>query len=197
MTLNTKNVIWILAGILFALASIWIHYLVKVEMAPGGHASTGELGDLQVGGESPDFSGTDLQGRQVALSEFRDRKVVVLDFWATWCGPCLMAMPALQELSDEFGAHDVEVLAVNIRENPERVRDFIERKGYTFRVVMDRDGAIGDRFGVTAIPVLVVVGADGRVEWIKLGYSPKNDDGLRELLVRLRAESQSVGSATM
>ena len=89
--------------------------------------------------------------------------VVAADFWATWCGPCLMAMPALQEVYDDFEGRGVEFLAVNFGEDPERARRFIERKNYTFRVVLDPDQAIGKRFGVSAIPVLVVVGVDGRM----------------------------------
>ena len=192
MKLNTRNIIWVLVGILFALGSIVIHYQVKVEMPRGGHAGAGQLGDIRVGSESPDFSATDLRGRQVVLSEFRDRKVVVVDFWATWCGPCLMAMPALQEVYDEFEGREVEILAVNLGEDSERVRRFVERNNYTFRVVVDRNQAIGKRFGVSAIPALVVVGTDGRIEWIQVGYSPNEADELRQLLERLTRESQSV-----
>ena len=131
------------------------------------------------------------------LSEFRDRKVVVLDFWATWCGPCLMAMPALQEIYNEFEGRGVEILSVNLGENPELIRRFIERKNYTFRVVADRDQAIGKRFGVSAIPVLLVVGAEGRIERIQVGYSPNEADELRQLLERLTGEDQSVGPAAL
>ena len=102
----------------------------------------------------------------VELSEFRDRKVVVADFWAEWCGPCLMAMPGLQELHDEFEGQQLEILAVNLGESPEQIQRFIERKGYTFRVVPDQDHSIGNLFGVTGIPTMVVVGADGRVKRI-------------------------------
>ena len=197
MRLNTRNIIWVLVGILFVLGSIVIHYQVKVEMPRRGRADAGQLGNIRVGSESPDFSATDLRGRQVVLSKFRNRKVVVVDFWTTWCGPCIKAMPALQELYDEFEGREVEILAVNLGEDPERVRRFVERKNYTFRVVADRDRAIGKRFAVSAIPVLVVVGTDGRIEWLQIGYSPKKADELRPLLERLTRESQSVGSATM
>ena len=84
MRLNKQNIILVLIGSLFALGSIWIHYQVKIEMSRGEHAAASQLGEIRVGSESPDFSATDLRGRQVVLSEFRNHKVVVVDFWATW-----------------------------------------------------------------------------------------------------------------
>ena len=186
-----------LAGILFALASIKIHYIVKVEMAINGSGDTGQLANVQVGSESPDFSATDLQGRQVTLSGFRDHKVVVVDFWATWCVPCVMAMPKLQELHEEFKGREVEVLAVNLGEDPDMVRRFVEPKKYTFRVVPDQKRIIGNRFGVRAIPALVVIDADGRIEWIRVGYNPDRADELRPVVERLTRERRSGGPAAM
>ena len=126
--LDRRKTIQVLAGILFALASIKIHHVVKVEMEQSGSGDTGQLANVQVGGEAPDFSATDLQERQVTLSGFRDHKVVIVDFWATWCMPCVRAMPKLQELHEEFKGRDVEVLAVNLGEDPDMIRRFLELK---------------------------------------------------------------------
>lgn len=191
MRLNKRRIIWILAGILFALGTGVIHYQVKVEMARGGSSANGQLGDLQVGSESPEFSGRDLEGRPVVLSEFHGRKVVVLDFWATWCTPCLQAMPTLQELDDEFNARGVEVLAVNLGEEPDHVQRFLEQRGYSFRVVVDQDQTIGNRFGVSAIPAQLVVSMDGRIEWVQVGYEPRKTEELIQLLERLTKDHQS------
>ena len=185
MKSNTQKIIWGLAGVLFALGSIKIHHHVKVEMTQVGRAAADRIGDLQLGSESPDFSTTDLQGRQVVLSEFQGRKVVVVDFWATWCAPCLQAMPTLQELYDEFKGREVEILAVNLGEDPKRIQRFMERHSYTFRVVADQDQAIGNRFGISAIPAQLVVNADGRIEWVQVGYQSSRENELRQLLERL------------
>ena len=185
MRLNKKQLIWGTAGIVFALGSIKVHHQVKVELAHDGLAVTDRLGGIQVGSESPDFSATDLQGRQVALSELLDRKVVVVDFWATWCAPCLMSMPKLQELHEDFKERQVEVLAVNLGEDLKTIEDFLKRQKYTFRVVADEDQAIGSRFGVNAIPAQVVVNADGVVEWVQIGYDPSKESELRQLLESL------------
>lgn len=193
MQLNRRNVAWILAGILFVLGSARIQYHVKVQM-PRDDGTTTALGDLQVGSEAPDFSATDLQGRPVVLSEFRDRKVVVADFWAEWCGPCLMAMPDLQELHDEFEDRPLEILAVNLGESPEQIQRFMERTGYTFRVVPDQDDSIGHLFGVTAIPTMVVIGADGHVKRIRVGSGMGGKDRLKSILQDLIAEIQPTES---
>jgi peroxiredoxin len=182
---SKQQIIWGAAGILFALASLKLHYEVKVEMERRGLAASDRMGDLRVGSESPDFSATDLQGRPVVLSELRGRKAVVVDFWATWCAPCLQSMPALQQVHEEFKERQVEIVAVNLGEDPGSVRDFIERHQYTFRVVADEDRGIGGRFGVAAIPAQVVVDADGRLAWVQVGYDPGKEGELRELLERL------------
>ncbi len=197
MKLSKQNIVWAAAGILFALASAAIHYQVKVEMAGDRRSARGKLGDIQVGNESPDFSAADLQGRSVALAELRTRKAIVLDFWATWCGPCMRALPDLQELHEEFRERGVEIVAVNLGEDLERVREFVERNEYTFRVVTDRDSVIGSRFGVSAIPTTVVIDTDGRIESIRIGYSPTHKARLRQMLERLLKESVSAGSDAM
>ena len=186
-----------LAAILFAVGSIKIHHLVKIELRQRGFTSVDKLGDIVVGSESPHFSTSDLQGEPVVLADFQGRKVVILDFWATWCTPCLLAMPELQKLHDEYSGRGVEILAVNLGEGSKRIRDFMERTSYSFRVVEDRNSDVGKIFGVTSIPVQVVVGMNGRVEWIQAGYDPKKMEELRQLLDRLVRDVPPLGSAAM
>ena len=193
MKLNTRSAIWIVAGTLFAVASVAIHYRVKVEMAHGWKALDDRLGEIEVGSEPPDFSAEDLDGRDVVLSSLWERSVVVLDFWATWCGPCITEMPKLEELHEEFKDQGVEILAINLGEGTEHIRRFLKRNQYTFRVVADQDESIGDTFGVSAIPTLVVVGMGGRVEKIQVGSSPGGRGALRELLERLTKTGNSEG----
>ena len=197
MTPNTKKGIWVLAAFLFAIGSIKIHHFVKIELRQSGFTSVDRLGDIEVGSESPLFSTSDLQGEPVVLEDFQGRRVVILDFWATWCTPCLIAMPELQKLHEEYSGRGVEILAVNLGEGSKRIRDFMERSSYTFRVVEDRNSDVGKIFGVTAIPVQVVVGMDGRVEWIQAGYDPARMEELRQLLDRLVRDVPPLGSAAM
>ena len=182
MKLDRRQLTLGLAGIPFVLGSIAIHYQIKVKMARPGRAGSDQFADLEVGSDSPDFSATDLLGHEVALSQLRGRKAVVLDFWATWCGPCLQAMPALQKLHEDFSERGVEILAVNLGEGPERIQSFLKRNKYTFRVIADQDETIGAQFGVRSIPSQVVINAKGRIEWIRVGYSLRNERDLRQVI---------------
>lgn len=195
---NSSRAAWALCAILFACGTVWIHYQVKVRMGPGGigGGSVRQAGALTVGEEIPDFAASELGGAGVTLSDFRGREVVVLDFWATWCQPCVLGMPSLQAMHEEFDARNVEILAVNLGEDPETVRQFMEDWAYTFRVVLDPEESVSASYGVGGIPQLVVVGLDGRVAHIELGYAPdlaeERETRLRELLERLM---QAAGGA--
>jgi len=179
---------WMIVGVLFAAATLAIHYQVKVRMhqAHGG-GSVQQMGNVKVGQPAPDFSLPDLTNRTVTLSSLRGEHVVLLDFWATWCGPCKMAMPGLQTLNDELNQGGLEILSVNQGESAEQVRNFINRKKYTFHVVLDQDQAVGNKYGVRAIPTLVVVDRHGLVQSLHVGYSEDTSD-LHKLLQRLIAE---------
>jgi cytochrome c biogenesis protein CcmG, thiol:disulfide interchange protein DsbE len=166
----------------FAGATVWINYEVKVNLQGGGsNGSVRELGDLRVGQPAPDFSAPDLTGHPVKLADDRGQKVTLIDFWATWCGPCKMAMPGLQTLQDDFKARDLEILSVNEGESSEQAGAFMKKKGYGFHVLLDADASIGARYGVRGIPTLVVVDKKGVVRWIRVGYSPDDSD-LRRVL---------------
>jgi peroxiredoxin len=145
------------------------------------------MGNVKVGKPAPDFSLPDLSGKPVTLSSYRGQKLVLMDFWATWCGPCRMAMPGLQELQDKFKDRGLEILSINQGETAEPVRNFIQRKKYTFHVVLDQDGDVGGKYGVRGIPTLVLVNKEGVVQWLQVGYSG-DDDELRQLLERLTKE---------
>ncbi len=158
---------WIVAGTLFALASIAIHYEVKIAMHQR-FGSVQELGRLKVSAPAPDFTLQDLAGQTVSLSSLRG-KVVYIDFWATWCGPCRAALPGLQDLSEKLNDQGLEVVTIDQGESLDQVRSFVERKKYSFRVLLDPGSAVGNVYGVRGIPTSVLVDRNGIVQSISIG----------------------------
>jgi len=177
----------IIAGLLFGAASVWIHYEVKVVAGGVGQGRKDRLGSLKVGDLAPDFSTHDLSDAAVTLQAQRGRKVVLLDFWATWCPPCRMLMPSLQTLHEQFKDRGLEIIGVDMGEDREQVQYFIKRKAYTFRVAVDPEEAIGTKFGVRGLPTMVVVDRAGTVRWIHVG-SAVNDEELKQLIEQLTKE---------
>lgn len=122
-----------------------------------------------VGMPAEDFHLVDLDGNAQSLSQYRG-KVVLVNFWATWCKPCTTEMPAMQASLDKLRAKGFVVLAINELEDEAKVREHIKQNGHTFPVVMDRDNKVANQFGVFGLPVSVFIDQQGRVqEYIKGG----------------------------
>ncbi len=122
-----------------------------------------------VGTAAEDFRLVDLEGKQQSLSQYRG-KVVLVNFWATWCKPCTTEMPAMQATYDKLREKGFVVLAVNELEDEAKVREHIKQHGHTFPVLMDRDNKVANQFGVFGLPVSVFIDEKGVVqEYIKGG----------------------------
>jgi peroxiredoxin len=122
-----------------------------------------------VGTEVEDFRLIDLDGKTHNFSQYRG-KVVLVNFWATWCKPCTTEMPAMQATYDKLRDKGFVVLAINELEDDVRVRQHIVQYGHTFPVLMDRDNKVANQFGVFGLPVSVFVDEKGVVqEYIKGG----------------------------
>ena len=116
-----------------------------------------------------DFHLTDLEGKSQSLSQYRG-KIVLVNFWATWCKPCTTEMPAMQAMYDKLRDKGFVVLAVNELEDDAKVREHIKQYGHTFPVLMDRDNKVANQFGVFGLPVSVFIDQEGRAqEYIKGG----------------------------
>jgi peroxiredoxin len=122
-----------------------------------------------VGMQAEDFSLTDLDGKLQSLSQYRG-KIVLVNFWATWCKPCTTEMPAMQSSFDKLRDKGFVVLAINELEDDAKVREHIKQYGHTFPVLMDRDNKVANQFGVFGLPVSVFIDQQGVVqEYIKGG----------------------------
>lgn len=122
-----------------------------------------------VGTPAEDFHLVDLDGKDQSLSQYRG-KIVLLNFWATWCKPCTTEMPAMQASYDKLRDKGFVVLAINELEDDAQVREHIKQYGHTFPVLMDRDNRVANQFGVFGLPVSVFIDEKGVVqEYIKGG----------------------------
>ena len=117
---------------------------------------------------SPRLVLTDRGGRRFDLAELRGR-VVVVNFWATWCVPCKDELPSLQRLREKMAGKPVEVLTVNYGEMAERVRPFLEKEGLRLPVLLDTQKDAGREWGVGGLPMTFVVDADGRARYRAFG----------------------------
>jgi thiol-disulfide isomerase/thioredoxin len=147
---------------------------------------------------SPDFTLTDVNGQAVKLADLRG-SVVVLDFWATWCGPCKRALPMLEQFHKYTmeSRQPIKVFAVNVWERPQTndekkavAMKFWEAQKYSVPLVFDFDSKVAQSFGVQAIPTTVVIGPDGRVAQVHRGAS----DAMVELLKKETLELLAAGS---
>lgn len=131
-------------------------------------ACSGETAPLGVGDPAPDFQLHDMNGQPVSLSDFRG-ELVLINFWATWCGPCRGEMPYIQAGYDSWSERGLTVLAVNIGEASTRVEQFMQAYGHSFPVLFDVTGEVSVRYNVTAIPTTYFVDSDGIIRVIKVG----------------------------
>jgi len=115
-----------------------------------------------VGSPAPEIVLKDLQGQEVRLSDLRG-KIVLLNFWATWCKPCKEEMPAMQASYDKLRNQGFVVLAVNELEDVEKVAEHIKTHGHTFLVVMDHDNRVANRYGVVGLPASFLIDRQGIV----------------------------------
>lgn len=130
---------------------------------------------IQVGNLAPDFNVRNLKGGKASLSDYRG-KIVLINFWATWCGPCKAEMPSMEALYRSHRRDDFEILAVSIDLGDEApVRSFIEDFGFTFPVLLDSQFDVNDLFQIRVVPTSIVVDRKGVVAERLLGAKDWND----------------------
>jgi thiol-disulfide isomerase/thioredoxin len=131
---------------------------------------------------APDFSLKELGGDFVSLSDFRGRAVVVLDFWATWCGPCVQSMPALEALRKKYTDKGAEVLSVNVGEDERTVRAFLEQRGFKLRVLLDPANHAANAYQVRGIPTMVIIDKAGGLRERFVGYGPGREAQIEQAI---------------
>ena len=138
-------------------------------LLPGcaGSGAASEYGP-EIGKLAPDFTLTGLDGQEVSLSSLHG-KAVLLNFWASWCGPCRLEMPFFQEIYEKWTGKEMVLLAVNLQEDPAEVREFVESAGYTFPVLLSPGNDVPLAYNIRGIPATFFVDADGVIRDMKIG----------------------------
>lgn len=127
------------------------------------------------GQEAPDFALKSATGENLRLSEYRG-SVVMINFWATWCGPCRQEMPLLDELYSRYQRVGFNLLGVNIDDDSSRAMDMARELGVSFPVLFDARKEVSRLYDVEAMPVTVLVDREGTVRYVHHGYKPGYED---------------------
>jgi peroxiredoxin len=152
-------------GIRFALLAV---LLVAV---PGFFAASSLASSGLAGQEAPDFALKSASGANLRLSEQRGN-VVMINFWATWCGPCRQEMPLLDDLYVRYERAGFSLLGVNIDDDSSRAMEMAEELGVSFPVLFDEQKEVSKLYQVEAMPVTVLVDREGTIRHVHLGYKP-------------------------
>jgi thiol-disulfide isomerase/thioredoxin len=166
-------------GLVLALA------LLPLACATGGLAGGEAGGGNQVGSPAPELTVVSLAGKPIELSRYRG-KVVLLDVWASWCGPCKQELPVLDDLAKRLRGDGVEVLAVSVDQERANVVKFLKaRPRWSLTIAHDPKGAIADRLAPEKMPTSYVIDREGIVRYVNAGFVPGDAPEIERRLVEV------------
>jgi len=135
--------------------------------------------------KAPDFTLANLKGEKVSLSQLLEEGPVLLDFWATWCKPCVKAFPGLQDLYEKYRERGLRVVTVSV-DSPRsqaRVAPLIKSKKYTFEVLLDAQGRVAKRYNVIALPRTLLINPAGEIVYATVGNRPTGHKELEKAIL--------------
>ena len=145
--------------------------MLALLLALAANASAQTPVKLKPGDVAPQFTRSDLQGHPFDL---RRGKVVLIDFWASWCAPCILAIPHLSQLQEKYGARGFQVVGVSMDDSADTTKETMQKIRFNYPVLLG-DAKLGNLYGgVLGLPLQILVGADGKVLAIRSGEFPPN-----------------------
>ena len=149
-------------------------------MEGGGEqgAPTEEKAKSLIGKPAPGFELKDTEGTTVSLASLKG-KTVIIDFFATWCGPCRKGMPVLMDIAKQRADDGVVLYAIDLDEPAEKIKSFLEKQGWSLNVLMTGDSKVADEYMVGGIPHTVIVAPDGSLQFIEIGFHGKEQTELQ------------------
>lgn len=148
---------------------------------------TGAVHAVAVRDSAPDFTLKSLEGSNLRLEEYRGQ-VVLINFWASWCGPCRQEMPLLDRLHHRYEDTGFAVLGVNVEGEEAPAREIVDRTNVTFPILIDDGQKVSEMYNLQAMPSTVVIDRDGVVRYIHLGYKPGDEAKYVEVVKQLIRE---------
>ncbi|MDH3388767.1 MAG: TlpA family protein disulfide reductase [Gammaproteobacteria bacterium] len=140
-----------------------------------------------VKGPAPNFTLKSLSGENLKLSEMTGN-VVLINFWASWCGPCREEMPLLNALHKKYEPLGFTVIGVNVEEDVNNARGFLKSFPVNFPVLLDNTNKVSKQYNVIAMPTTVVVDRDGNMRYLHKGYKPGDEDKYTKMVKKLVRE---------
>lgn len=150
-------------------------------------ASTVTAEQQTLSGAAPDFTLPSNTGENIRLAEHRG-EVVMINFWASWCGPCRQEMPILDELYNRYGRAGFTILGVNVEPDPSDANKILKDIPVSFPVLYDTESKVSQLYKVEAMPSTVLIDRNGNMRYLHLGYKPGYEDAYREQIKELIRE---------
>ena len=156
----------VLVGVVAVVAGFW----ARRALAPGGSEVADTTGQAESLLPQLDFALDSLDGKRVTAEDFSGR-VLVVDFWATWCGPCRIQDEILHALHERYKSDPVSFVAINVGEPLDLVRDFVADDPFAYPVLMDPAQSLSAKYGIYALPTVMVLDGEQRILFQNLGVS--------------------------
>lgn len=134
---------------------------------------------------APNFEVQSLSGGDIVSLDHFQGKVVYVDFWASWCGPCLKSFPFMEELHRRHSDQGLVIVAINMDQNPQDAMKFLADHPVTFLIGQDIEGTVAEQYGVTAMPSSFVVDRDGLIKYVHYGFKSSDKEKIAALISKL------------